>query len=153
MMTSSVSIRATPRFARAAEASTVFHILWSCRREIPLKDSFNSKNQLQRIRDQCRSKKLLVVGSGGDIFGVMLLRANEIFYLAVTESYRRRGIARSLIAYAKKRWPKLTAKTREDNARTIALLEKESFYHDPMALVLDPTWKAFAWIQCARRKR
>ena len=146
-MTSHI-ICAAPRFARVKEAQTVFDILTSCRFEIPLPESFC----MQQVSNGCKLKQYWVVESDQAIAGVMRLIANDIFFLAVSPEYRKRGIARSLIAYAKKRWQSLTAKTRNENAPTIALLESEGFERDYSALVLNSEWISYAWVRPGRHK-
>lgn len=134
------------RFARVKDAPAIFDVLWSCRLEIPLHESYG----LQQVRGECRSKQYWVVESEGAIVGVMKLCANDIFFLAVRAEYRKQGIARTLIAYAKKRcakqrWSCLSAKTRKDNAPTIALLKSEGFLQNHVAMVIDSAWIAYAW--------
>jgi ribosomal protein S18 acetylase RimI-like enzyme len=135
-----------PRFARVKDAPAVFDVLWSCSLEIPLPASYD----LQQVRGECRSKQYWVVESEDAIVGAMKLCVNDIFFLAVRAEYRKQGIARSLISFAKnrctmRRWSSLSAKTRKDNAPTIALLESEGFLQNPVALVLDSGWIAYAW--------
>jgi GNAT superfamily N-acetyltransferase len=70
-------------------------------------------------------------GSGlpikGRLAGVMLLLADEVFYLVTAEEYQRRGVATALLAYAKKTHQLLTTKKKPSNRRTLALLEREGF--------------------------
>jgi GNAT superfamily N-acetyltransferase len=79
------------------------------------------------VRDECRHRRFLVVEIDGEIAGVMRLDRNEIFYLVTADAYRRKGLATALIAYAKKRYSTLTAKTQATNRRTTALLGREGF--------------------------
>jgi len=74
----------------------------------------------------------------------MRLNADEIRYLVVAKSHRRKGIAQELISYAKWRWSTLWAKTKEGNAATIALLQKEGFVQDHV-LYTGPGWLAYSW--------
>lgn len=142
----------TPRFARVKDAPAVFDVLRSCRLEIPLSDAY----ELEQVRGDCKSKRYWVVESEGVIVGAMKLCVNDIFFLAVRAEYRKQGIARSLIGYAKQRcakqrWSSLSAKTRKSNKPTIALLMSEGFLQNHVALVLGSGWIAYAWNRTVSR--
>lgn len=70
----------------------------------------------------------------------MVMMADGVFYLAVATDFRRRGIARELLSYAKRRMP---------NERTQALLVSEAFVRD-LDLHAQLGWFAYKW---ERRRR
>jgi GNAT superfamily N-acetyltransferase len=109
------------------EAPAIHALLWTAREDIPLRDTFNSRDNAEWVRSECRYKRFWVIEIDGEIAGVMRLAGNEFFYLVTADAYRRQGVATALIAYAKKRYPALTAKTQATNQRTLALLEREGF--------------------------
>jgi ribosomal protein S18 acetylase RimI-like enzyme len=69
-----------------------------------------------------------VVQEHGTIIGAMLLDGNEMLYLVVSASHRRKGIGRILLGEAKSegRWARVTPA----NAAMIKLLESEGFRYD-----------------------
>lgn len=115
------------RFARVREAAAIHALLWTAREDIPLRDTFILPDRIEWVRNECRRRQFWVIEIDGEIAGLMRLDANGVFYLVTAEAYRRRGVATMLIAYAKKRYRSLTAKTQAANRRTIALLEREGF--------------------------
>jgi len=130
--------------ARVADAPEVFALLWECRHEIPLADTFDSPEHVEWVRDHCRRKRFFVVRYEGAIVGAMLLKPTELFYIAVREGFRQRGIGRRFVRYAEKRWGTLTAKAHQGNHRSIALLKSEGFRPDPVR-ALRSEWEAFIW--------
>jgi ribosomal protein S18 acetylase RimI-like enzyme len=131
-------------FARVSDAQEVHSILWSARNEIPLNANFNSPEHIEWTRDACKNRYFYVCKMDGNIAGIMKFFGNEIFYLVVAETYRRRGVARSLIAYAKYRYSTLWAKTKENNAKTITLLTSEGFKLNYIRTT-QPGWIAYSW--------
>jgi GNAT superfamily N-acetyltransferase len=115
------------RFARVCEAAAIHALLWTARNDIPLRDTFILADRIEWVRNECRRKRFWVIEIDGEIAGAMRLDANEIFYLVTADAYRRRGVAAMLIAYAKKRYRSLTAKTQAANERTQTLLRREGF--------------------------
>jgi len=127
-----------PRLALASETQEVFDLLWSCRKEIPLKDSFNRSQNVDWVRDHCAHGRFWVIDLEDEIAGVMLVTpsklgvikknaaAEELFYLAVRPRFRRRGVAATLLAHAQRLWVALDAKAQEDNVSR-RLLEREGF--------------------------
>jgi GNAT superfamily N-acetyltransferase len=84
-------------------------------------------DRIKWVRSKCSRRRFWVIELDGEIAGVMRLDGNEIFYLVMADAHRRRGVATRLIAYAKKRYRSLTAKTQSTNERTQALLRREGF--------------------------
>ena len=130
--------------ARVGDAPVIFALLWACRDEIPLKETFHSPENAKLVRDHCRRKKFFVVRRNGTIVGAMLLEANDVFYIPVREGFRRHGIARAFIRYAKTRWSSLTAKVHEGNRESTELLESEGFRPDPVR-VARSGWNPYFW--------
>lgn len=133
-----------PRLAGVADAEAVHQLLWSAKDDIPLKETFNSPAYVEWVRNHCRARYFVVVAVRGTVAGVVLLKTKGLFYLAVGAPYRRLGIARGLIDYAKSRNDELSAKTRQQNARMIALLEREGFRCTTL-LDSDPGWLQYRW--------
>ena len=130
------------RCARVSDAAAVHAILKAARRDIPLTAvDFDSERYLDWAREECRQGRFWVADIKGKLAGVMLLLADEVFYLVTAEEYQRRGIATALLAYAKKTHQLLTTKTKPSNHRTLALLEREGFrFVDE-----DNDWQHFEW--------
>jgi GNAT superfamily N-acetyltransferase len=130
------------RCARVSDAAAVHAILKAARRDIPITAAdFDSERYLDWARGECRQRRFWVAEIKDQIAGVMLLRADEVFYLVTAEEYQRSGVATALLAYAKKTHQLLTTKTKPCNHRTLALLEREGFrFVDE-----DSDWKHFEW--------
>lgn len=139
----------TTTLARVRDAEAIHALLWSVREDIPLGGAFNSPDRVDWVRDRCRERSVSIVMVGGRVAGAMVMMADEVFYLAVATDFRRRGIARELLSYAKRRMPMLIAKTKAQNERTQALLVSEAFVRD-LDLHAQAGWFAYKW---ERRRR
>jgi ribosomal protein S18 acetylase RimI-like enzyme len=117
------------RRALQADGPAVFELLWSARNEIPLRESFYSEANRAWITKKCRRRRVWVADSDGLIVGMLYVHFEELFYLVVDENYRKRGIARRLLATCVK--PNRWARVAPGNAPVIALLKSEGFYHNP----------------------
>jgi len=126
------------RYARVAEAGAIRDLLATAKDQIPFGPQFDP----EKLRRQCQQRDWWVVDTDHGIGGALCLWGDEMRYLIVDPMHRREGIASSLLAYAKWRWPTSWAKTKEGNAATIALLKKEGFTRES---VKDTEgWLAFA---------
>jgi GNAT superfamily N-acetyltransferase len=81
-----------------------------------------------------------VVKEGDSIVGAMLLDHDQLFYLVVSASHRRKGIGRTLLCEVK--CEGLWAKVKPANATMIQFLESEGFQHDPDHLT-PAGWNAY----------
>lgn len=140
----------TIRLARVADAPAIHAVLLSARKDIPLADDFEDEVHLQWVRTQCRRRRALLAERDGVPAGVLVMRANEIFYLAVAPGFKRQGVGRALLgqalAYVKRhRWRGATARVRLDNVPIIRLLTTFGFVPHNVLAALRPGWAVYAW--------
>lgn len=139
-----------PSIATVADAPEIHALLLSCRESIPFVPEFAEPRYVEWVRGECTAKRFIVVRQGFAITGAMCLDVNNVLYIAVGAEYRRRGIARMLLSFAKdrcrrRRWETLTGKVHDSNAPSRAMLESEGFEPDPVAFVQSRAWSAFVW--------
>lgn len=130
----------------------MLNVLWSCRDEIPLIQEMDLERFFEWVRDHCAHHRFFVVDVEHGIGGIMLVTppqlgvakggVDELFYLAVRRECRRRGITRSLLAFAKARWPALHAIAYEQNKVIQAILEREGFHEKPSTSF---HWRHYEW--------
>jgi len=134
------------RLGRVADAAEIRNQIWQGRTGYPLSETYLSDMKFEEdIRHQCARRSIRVAELDHRILGVMTMRANEVYYLAIDEAVRRRGIARSLIFLAKKKWSHLEAKVRDDNASMVSLLLSEGFVVDRLMFCKVPGWSGYRW--------
>jgi N-acetylglutamate synthase-like GNAT family acetyltransferase len=137
------------RYARVADVRRVIALLRSVRGDMVIQEHFRSAAYVKRVRDDCRKRRYWIVEVNGDVAGVMMLRAPEIFYIAVGLKYRRLGVARSLVVYSKKHRRSLSAMSRADNMAVFKLLGSEGFRRDPF-FAGEERWVAYTWAKLRR---
>ena len=144
----------TPRLARTDEAAPVHRLLWACRDEIPLEESFRDDVTREWLVERCRRRRIWVVRDAGYVAGAAVLhheagaRARvgdwaELKYLVVSPDYRRRGIARALLHHVMSRWSFLRAFANEANGPIRRLLSDEGFV--PFGAVTMGGWIRYRW--------
>ncbi|WP_421738912.1 GNAT family N-acetyltransferase [Caulobacter sp.] len=138
------------RRALVADALAVHTVLLAAKNDIPLKENFADAAHQDWVRGQCRQKNVWLDDRAGDIAGVMVMRANEIFYLVVATRFRRQGVGRALIRHAldyirRKRWRGAKARIRTANAPIVRLLASEGFRPHPILAASEPGWEVYTW--------
>jgi GNAT superfamily N-acetyltransferase len=126
--------------AGKADGPAVFELLWAARDEIPLSPTFCSDQNMEWISWHCDEGRVWVVKENDTIVGAALLDGDQLSYLVVSASHRRKGIGRSLLREAK--CEGLWAKVNPANAPMIQFLEGEGFQHDPDRLT-PSGWNAY----------
>jgi ribosomal protein S18 acetylase RimI-like enzyme len=133
-----------PHYARVADVRRVIAVLRSVGGDMVIAEQFRSAAYIKRVRLDCSKRRYWIVELNGNVAGVMMLRAPEIFYIAVRRKYRRLGVARSLIVYTKKHRRTLSAMSRADNLAIHRLLGSEGFRHVRF-LAANEQWIAYTW--------
>ncbi|MFZ3006042.1 MAG: GNAT family N-acetyltransferase [Phenylobacterium sp.] len=138
------------RLARVADAIAVHDVLLAARDEIPLAENFEDDAHLFWVRNECRRKRVRLAEQDGAIAGVLVMRANEIFYLAIAPAFRRQGVGRALLQAAlayvqRRRWRGATARVRPDNVPIVKLLTEFGFAPHRVLAALRPGWAVYSW--------
>lgn len=138
------------RIARKADGAAVHALLWGCRDDIPLHESFQERDSVDWVGRECSARRVWLIEAKGAVVAAMVMRGAEIFYLAVSESHRRRGLAAALVAQAKmycrnRGWEGLNARSRRGNSRIAALLTKEGFRPNWAADDPQEGWRYWSW--------
>jgi ribosomal protein S18 acetylase RimI-like enzyme len=138
-----------PRLATSADVRRIVALLRSVGEDMPIQQDFRSAAYLDRMLDDCRKRRYWIVDVRGDLAGVMMLRAPEIFYIAVGRPHRRLGVARSLIVDTQRRRRFLSAMSRADNRAVLALLGNQGFKRESFAAGTE-AWVAHSWARPSR---
>jgi GNAT superfamily N-acetyltransferase len=92
--------------------------------------NFDDPRLLDWITGECRAGHVCVIEVGGEPVAMMMLADDEIQYVAVTASNRRRGLGPRLVAHAQGARPKLIAKVDEENRHSQRMLASAGFLMD-----------------------
>jgi GNAT superfamily N-acetyltransferase len=129
-----------PEIAQESDGAAVFELVRSARDQIPLKAGFYHDQNEKWISKLCSEGNVWVAKDGNTIIAASILYCDEVFYLVVSSSYRRQGIARSLLREAKgrARWIRMAA----TNTAMAQLLADEGCERD-LSRTTEAGWHAY----------
>jgi len=138
------------RRALIRDAERALDIWWDAKSEIGLNPSKPQQEYIEVWRGYCRSGDVWAAEVDGEIAAFIYLLAMEIFYIVTARDHRQKGLARALIAQAKKLahrrgYAALTARTRDINTATQTLLENQGFIEAEGNPDPDQTWRYYIW--------
>jgi GNAT superfamily N-acetyltransferase len=113
------------RKSAKGDGPAVYDLLWSARKEIPLRDSFDNPGNRRWIYKHCREGRMWVALEGKTIVGFLLKILDELFYLVVDEPHRGGGLGRKLLRKGKRKG--VFCKIKPHNLKAIQLVESEGF--------------------------
>lgn len=122
-------------------------LLSAAKADIPLVAAFDSDPYLQWVKGCCEKNLVWVSVQRSEILGAAIIQQNQLSYLVVAKTRRRKGIGRQLVQKFRQllRQNEGTVRAAQGNCSVRKLLESEGFRAvatKPGAMV---TWVDYVW--------